>query len=221
MLSKYQEALEKLIEEVHAFGKLDIEAFALVFEAVKSNDLEKAEEARRLLKGNHKANATIDMNAITTLALFAPEASDLRRVVTLIKIASELSRIGDYIKTHAKNVRQQIVGEEGGLPVDETCIGFHQSTLRALELALEAIVEEDSESLDRIARQISVEESKCDDFVSILEKNMIGEICSRPEQADELVGRLHVMRKLERVSDRCVNIVKLARYALEGGKLKL
>jgi len=88
-------------------------------------------------------------------------------------------------------------------------------------LALEAIVEEDSESLDRIARQISVEESKCDDFVSILEKNMIGEICSRPEQADELVGRLHVMRKLERVSDRCVNIVKLARYALEGGKLKL
>jgi phosphate transport system protein len=225
MLTKYEEALNNLVAEVHAFGKVDEEAFAKVFEAVKENSLEKAEEARLLLKGNHKTNAKIDMNAITMLALYGPEASDLRRVVTLLKIANELSRIGDYIKTHAKNLRQQIAGSEEGhvlLAQDQgTRDAFYESTLRALQLANEAIVTTDSDKLDDLARQINVEESKCDDFVSILEKNMVSHICARSEQAEEIIETLHIMRKLERISDRCVNIVKLARYAIEGGKLKL
>ncbi|WP_457607151.1 phosphate signaling complex PhoU family protein [Nitratifractor sp.] len=227
MLKKYEEALRRLTEEVYAFGELDERALRFIIEGLQEGDEAKVKEARSLLKGNHKANAKIDMNIITTLALYAPEASDLRRVVALIKIASELSRIGDYLKTHAKNILQQMAAqeegeEEEGLPLlDDTRLAFHRSTVTALHLALEAIRESDPERLDNIARKIGVEESKCDDFVSILEKNMVARICTHPEQADELVGTLHVMRKLERISDRSVNIVKLARYALEGGKLKL
>ena len=229
MLTKYQEALNGLVNEVYAFGKLDAEALSLVHNALDEQNMEKAERARRLLKGNHKANARIDMNAIRILALFTPEASDLRRVVSIIKIAGEFSRIGDYIKTHAKNVREQIAGhekpdtgEEDLLPLmDDTRDSFYRSTMEALSLALEAVREEDSDKLDKLSRHISVEESKCDDFVSILEKNMVTRICLYPDYADDLVAILHIMRKLERISDRCVNIVKLARYALEGGKLKL
>ena len=231
MLSKYEESLIELIDEVYAFGKLDKEALNLVHAALKEKSLDKAEEARRLLKNNHKANAKIDMNAITILALYAPEASDLRCVVSIIKIAAELSRIGDYIKTHAKNVREQIAGyeepdeedKENNVVslIDDTKDSFYKSTAQALSLALEAIKETDSDRLNNLARKISVEESKCDDFVSILAQSMISKICSYPDHADDLVVMLHIMRKLERISDRSVNIVKLARYALEGGKLKL
>jgi len=221
MLSKFEEAIDKLEEEVYAFGKLDEEAFVKIIEAVREKDSAKAEEARQILKGNHKANARIDMNAITTLALYAPEASDLRRVVAQIKIASELSRIGDYIRSHAKSVLQELAVQEEEEEIDSTRDAFYQSTLRALQLALESIRERDSDALDHLSRQINVEESKCDDFVAILEKNMVSRICSNPDHADEVVSQLHVIRKLERISDRCINIVKLARYALEGGKLKL
>jgi len=223
MLSKFEEAIDKLEEEVYAFGKLDEEAFVKIIEAVREHDSAKAEEARQILKGNHKANAKIDMNAITTLALYAPEASDLRRVVAQLKIASELSRIGDYIRRHAKSVLQELAvrEEEEEEKMDGTREAFYQSTLRALQLALESIRERDSDKLDHLSRQINVEESKCDDFVAILEKNMVSRICGNPDRADEVVSQLHVIRKLERISDRCINIVKLARYALEGGKLKL
>jgi phosphate transport system protein len=223
MLSKYEEALQELANEVHGFGKLNEEAFEKVYEALKTNNPSKANEARKLLKNNHKTNARIDMNAITTLALYAPEARDLRRVITQIKIASELSRIGDYIRTHAKNVLSELAMDEEKemREMDKTQDAFYQSTLSALRLALDMILEQDSESLDNLARKISVEESKCDDFVSILEKNMITKICTLPDQAEDLVDHLHVIRKLERISDRCINIAKLTRYAVEGGKLKL
>ena len=232
MLKKYEEALNKIVEEVYAFGELDEKALQLIAEGLQNQDTAKLEEARRLLKGNHKANARIDMNIITTLALYAPEASDLRRVVALIKIASELSRIGDYLKAHAKNLLKQMAGSEEEEEAQEadhairplltdTARAFYQSTETALHLALEAIKETDPDRLDNISRRISVEESKCDDFISILEKNMVGNICAHPDEAEELVDELHILRKLERISDRSINIVKLARYALEGGKLKL
>ncbi|WP_292657157.1 phosphate uptake regulator PhoU [Nitratifractor sp.] len=234
MLKKYEEALNKITEEVYAFGELDEKALQLIVEGLQNQETQKLEEARKLLKGNHKANAKIDMNIITTLALYAPEASDLRRVVALIKIASELSRIGDYLKAHARNLLKQMAGGEeeeeeeatGEKPsvrplLTETARAFYQSTETALHLALEAIKEEDPDRLDNISRRISVEESKCDDFISILEKNMVSNICAHPDQAEELVDELHILRKLERISDRSINIVKLARYALEGGKLKL
>ncbi|GEM_PF-853634 len=229
MLKKYEEALNKIVEEVYAFGELDEKALQHIAEGLQNRETAKLEEARRLLKGNHKANAKIDMNIITTLALYAPEASDLRRVVALIKIASELSRIGDYLKAHAKNLLKQMAGNEEEEEEDhairplltDTARAFYQSTETALHLALEAIKETDPDHLDNISRRISVEESKCDDFISILEKNMVGNICAHPDEAEELVDELHILRKLERISDRSINIVKLARYALEGGKLKL
>lgn len=43
--------------------------------------------------------------AISVFALLSPVASDLRRVITAIKIASELERIGDY----AKNIASYII----------------------------------------------------------------------------------------------------------------
>jgi len=225
VLRKYEESLNNLIKEVHSFAKLDERAFELLIEAVQNSSIEKAQEARAVIKGNHKINAKIDMNAITMLALYSPEASDLRRVITLLKISSELSRIGDYIKKHAKNLIEHIASSEDNHILIEseeaTRDAFYKSTLEALKLASEAVVESDGDRLDELSRRINVEESKCDDFISILEKSMISLICTNPQNADENVKILHTMRKLERVSDRCVNIVKLARYAIEGGKLKL
>ena len=50
---------------------------------------------------NHMEEEVNDQ-AVRSLALLSPVASDLRKVVADIKIASELERIGDYAKNVAK-----------------------------------------------------------------------------------------------------------------------
>ncbi len=218
MLPKYKEALDKLIEDAYKLANSAKEGFEIVVEVLESKDLERLKEAKALVKGSSKKESKIDMKAIETLALYAPEATDLRKVATIIKMSSEFSRICDYVKAQANTLMQEIINEE---PIDDgTRVAFYKSTLKALSLSVELIKADDS-ALHDLIREISIEESKCDDFVSILEKSIISTMCENSEDMEFIVSRLNSVRKLERISDRCVNIAKLMKFAIEGGKLKL
>ncbi len=218
MLPKYKEALDKLIEDAYKLANSAKEGFEIVVEVLESKDLERLKEAKALVKGSSKKESKIDMKAIETLALYAPEATDLRKVATIIKMSSEFSRICDYVKAQANTLMQEIINEE---PIDDsTRVAFYKSTLKALSLSVELIKADDS-ALHDLIREISIEESKCDDFVSILEKSIISTMCENKEDMEFIVKRLNSVRKLERISDRCVNIAKLMKFAIEGGKLKL
>ena len=221
MLENYEKILEKSRSRVLGLAEDVLTACTLAFNACREDDLDKASEARAMLKDAQERNSKIDNEIIKTLALFSPEAKDLRVVVSHFKIASELARIADYIRTYAKNVKMQISGEFllDELKVDT--ISFEQSTLKSLQAAVDAINTDSVEALEILYRKVNVEESKCNDILSILEKNAIQQICVMPENAEDFVMFLKSMRKLERISDRSVIIVKLTYFAQKGGKLKL
>ncbi len=221
MLENYEKILEKSRNRVLELGQDVLKAYELSFEAFKESDLTKASEARDILKNAHERNSKIDNEILKTLALFSPEAKDLRVVIAHLKITSELTRVADYIRTFAKSVKMQISGEYALEGLKEDTISFQNSTLKSLHAAVESIKLESEESLEMLYRKVNVEESKCDDILSIIEQNIIQEICNLPEQAGDFVTFLKSMRKVERISDRSVNIVKLAYFAQKGGKLKL
>ena len=221
MLGNYKEVMEKTQKRVLALAHDVLKAYILTVDACEKNDPELASEARSMLKDAHDRNNKIDNEIIRTLALFSPEAKDLRVVIAYLKIASELSRIADYIRSFAKKVKMQISGEFDLAPLKNDMHSFLESTRKSLEAAVASIEAESEESLENLYRKVNVEESKCDDIISILEKNMLQQICVNPEEAGEMVEFLKGMRKLERISDRSVNIVKLAYFAQKGGKLKL
>ncbi len=221
MLENYEKILNKSQSRVLELAKDVLKAYQLAFEAFKESDIGKATQARDILKNSHDRNSKIDNEIIKTLALFSPEAKDLRIVIAYLKITSELTRMSDYIRSFAKNTKMQISGEMSLKSIKEDSISFQNGTLKSLQAAVDAIISDSIETLESLYRKVNVEESKCDDILSILEKNIIQQICVTPEEAGELVTFLQNMRKLERISDRSVNIVKLAYFAQKGGKLKL
>ncbi len=221
MLENYKQILEKSRNRVLELADDVYHAYELSQEAFKEGDVTKATEARALLKDTHNINSKIDNEIIKTLALFSPEARDLRVVIAYLKIASELTRISDYIRAYAKSVKMQISGEFALENLKDDTISFLQSTGKSLFAAINAIKADSEDALETLYQKVNVEESKCDDIHSILEKNVIQQICIMPESASDFVVFLKNLRKLERISDRSVNIVKLAYFAQKGGKLKL
>lgn len=221
MLENYTKILEKSRGRVLGLGEDVLRSYELSFEAFKESDIDKASEARAILKDAHERNSKIDNEILKTLALFSPEAKDLRVVIAYLKIASELTRMSDYIRSFAKSIKMQISGEFPLEGLRDDTISFQNSTLKSLQAAVESIKLESEETLEMLYRKVNVEESKCDDILSIIEQNIIQEICNLPEQAGDFVSFLKSMRKVERISDRSVNIVKLAYFAQKGGKLKL
>ena len=221
MLENYKQILEKSRNRVLELADSVYHAYELSQEAFKEGDITKATEARALLKDAHNINSKIDNEIIKTLALFSPEARDLRVVIAYLKITSELTRISDYIRAYAKSVKMQISGEFALENLKDDTNSFLQSTRKSLFAAINAIKANSEDALETLYQKVNVEESKCDDIHSILEKNVIQQICIMPESASDFVVFLKNLRKLERISDRSVNIVKLAYFAQKGGKLKL
>ena len=221
MLENYKQILKKSRTRVLALANDVLTAYGMSIEAFENSDIEKASEARALLKDAHDRNNKIDNEIIKTLALFSPEARDLRVVIAHLKIASELTRISDYVRNYAKNVKMGISGDFELEGLKEDTLSFNQSTYKSLEAAVDAVEEESEDVLENIYRIVNVEVSKCDDIYSILEQNIVQQICITPESARDFIYFHKSMRKVERISDRSVNIVKLAYFAQKGGKLKL
>ncbi len=221
MLTNYKEILQKSQKRVMDLANDVLTAYTLAVEASETKDLEKATQARNMLKDAHERNNKIDNEIIKTLALFSPEAKDLRIVVAYLKIASELTRISDYVRSFAKKVKMQISGEVDLSALEGDMRSFLESTRKSLEAAVQSIEASSVDALETLYRKVNVEESKCDDIISILEKNILQQICVNPEDAEDMVEFIKAMRKLERISDRSVNVVKLVYFAQKGGKLKL
>ncbi len=221
MLKNYKEIMKKSQSRVLNLAEDVLKAYALALEAFENSDITKADEARTMLKDAHERNSKIDNEIIKTLALFSPEARDLRIVIAYLKIASELTRITDYIRNFAKKVKLQISAELdlGDLKID--IISFIKSAQESLKASIESIKTDNNDELDNLYRKVNVEESKCDDILSLVEKKLIEQLCILPENASEYIDFLHGVRRIERISDRSVNIVKLAMFAKKGGKVKL
>ncbi len=221
MLENYKQILEKSEKRVLDLAEDILTSYGMAMEAFESGDIEKASQARTMLKDAHARNNKIDNEIIKTLALFSPEARDLRIVIAHLKIASELTRISDYVRTYAKNVKMGISGDFEIESLKEDTKSFNQSTYNSLKAAVESVKTQSEEALENIYRKVNVEVSKCDDIYSILEQNIVQQICITPESARDFIYFHKSMRKVERISDRSLNIVKLAYFAQKGGKLKL
>lgn len=79
----------------------------------------------------------INDQAVRSLALLSPVASDLRKVVADIKIASELERIGDYAKNIAKFlIKQDILDayvKDYAIAMEERFLSMLNDTMNAYE----------------------------------------------------------------------------------------
>lgn len=87
--------IEQLKEQVIRMGVLVQEQIADSVKALIERDVE---QARRTIANDHRVNAMdveIDENGIRLLALYQPEARDLRFITTAMKITTDLERMGD------------------------------------------------------------------------------------------------------------------------------
>ncbi len=95
-----------------------------------------------------------------------------------------------------------------------------KSAFSSIDFAIESLHVKDKEETTNLYRKVCVEESKTDDLYSILEKNIMADLCKNIEKSAESIEILSTMRKLERMADRSVNITKLMLFARKGGEIK-
>ena len=220
MLKTYQHKLEEIQNDIVSLGNNIIEANKLMYDVLKKGQDEKINDAKKLLKNVVKVSNEIDTLIVGTLALYSPEARDLRELVSYLKITNDLMRAGTNTKTFVKIV--QSVNSTDNINYDvinEYSIPMQKAAVKSLEYAMSMINIEDEDKIKDIHNKVCVEESKTDDLYMMIEKNLLKEISKNYELSKEYFDILSSMRRLEKTADRAISIANLLMFAKIGGEI--
>lgn len=158
----------------------------------------------------------IDMDCENILALFNPLANELRFVLSVLKINYNLERIGDFAWGIAKIIRDK------DHPFSSEALSKTQLLMlfdTSIDMLSEALVAFESED-NQLARSIFSKDVTLDDANREAVSNISGLIRNYPDQVQDLLNLLIVVRKLERAGDHTKNICEEIIFYLEAKVLR-
>ena len=220
MLVRYEQQLNEIYGLLETLRNSINEAASEAENGVITLEVSSFNKARDLLKNTESHANEIDQNILKTFALFEPEAVELRELVAYLKITSEIVRLSDNVKSFSKRMKGHINSEVDFTTLQEYSNHLAKSAFKSIHFAMDSLHVKDKEKVSDKYREVCVEESKTDDLYSILEKNIMADLCKDIEKSTDSIEVLSTMRKLERMADRAVNITKLILFARKGGEIK-
>ena len=219
MLKPYEEKLKLIKSDVEKLGLDIVEALEVCLKALNERKIEnlknvEVSEKKFLVKSNE-----IDNLIITTLALYTPEARDLRRMVAFLKITNEMIRTAANTKDFAKMFRRSYSEELNTNTILEYTIPLLKSALLSTKTAISIIDEQEHSKVEEKYQRVIVEESKTDDLYLMIEKNILKLITQKLDLSKEYFDLLSSLRRLEKIADRSVSIASLLQFAKLGGDI--
>ncbi len=152
----------------------------------------------------------VEKAAINLLALHQPAASDLRLVTTVIKVNSDLERIGDC----AVNIAQRVLplARQGSYnpPNDLKLMG--NSVVATLRDTIKAFNLADVE----MARQVLRSDDVVDALYHQIVQDMLAGMESDGSRANTDLSNIMIAKNLERIADHCTNIAEDVIYVQSG-----
>jgi len=205
-LEKELERLKKLIYSLSTRVDENLER------AVKSFQENDAELARKVITDDKiidDIEVEVEEECLKALALYQPVAIDLRFIIAVMKMTSDLERIGDLAADIAKNGIAINQGTKPKIPLD-----LHQMTY-----LVKSIVRKSLDSLMNIDAYMAREVIRDDDEINAMKAEMKEEIVQAlqrdPEHAESLITLLAVTHRLERIGDHATNIAEDVIYMVE------
>jgi len=215
MLSNYIQEKEKVKNEIKAIFSNLLHANEIINGVIKDCDIAKLQEAKTYTMNISNKINEIDNYIIKILALYSPEARELRRFVAYLKITNELLRINSNIKSFINGCGQIEEFVDNKL-IQDYLYPLHTSTLTALSLTKDMIDIDEEDELQDIFNRVIVEEHKTDDLYDLIEEQVL----SIEADYKTLNKILKTFRKIEKIADRTIEIANLLLYYKIGGKLQ-
>lgn len=156
----------------------------------------------------------IDELVLRTLALDAPVASDLRLVVAIKSIATDLERVGDIARNIAGCGRR--LAERDPVATPQSLRNLADDSRRALRDSIEALSDLDT----ALARGILDADDQIDELEDQVIREAMSRLAAKPETSEQEIDIIFIAQNLERVGDHATNIAEEVVLAAESKNLK-
>jgi phosphate transport system protein len=206
----FEAELRQLGDDLEAMSRLVERAIADAGRALLTADLDLAQDVIASDREIDERERELDDQCIRLLAQQAPVATDLRTVVTALRMSASLERMGDLARHVAQLARGRFPGHALPPTVTETFSQMNDAALRVAQrttellttrdLALAVTIERDDDLLDILHEQT---------FAALLSPDWLGSV-------QETIDVTLASRYYERFGDHAVLVARRVTYLVTG-----
>jgi phosphate transport system protein len=208
--AEFHTRLQRIQNDVLSMGSMVEKAILYSVRALKARDLEMAQ---RIIDADVMINEKrfeIEEQCVELIATQQPMASDLRTIIAMLNIISELERIGDHAEGIAKIV--VMIGDEPPLKPLVDLPRMADKTADMLRRSLDALVRRDAKS----ARKIATEDDDVDQLYDQVFRELLTFMAEDPKTITRATRLIWVAHNLERSADRVTNICERIVFLVTG-----
>lgn len=204
--------LDAVRDSVMQMSQLVREQFRLAIESLNNGD---TALIRQVLDLGHQVNSLeveIDRKCNLILAQRQPEAVDLRTILTVLKITTDLERMGDQAELIVR--RAEMLFQLGVLNLSRFFDISHCASLASsmADNAMEAFVQSDAS----IATQVIRQDTQVNEEYSFITRNLICHMLEDPRYLSAVLDFLFVAKAIERIGDHAKNISEYVIFMVKG-----
>jgi phosphate transport system protein len=213
-VSSFDADLKVLAGMVAEMGTRAGRALAEAARALTERNIQLAQQIIASDRGLDLMQHEIEEKAVATLARRQPMAVDLREIVSTMRIAGDLERVGDLAKNVAKRVIA--IGEQPA-PVNlaNGLSGLSERVGQQLKAVLKAYAERN----DAAAMEVWRSDGAIDGLFTSLFRELLTYMMEDPRSIGHCTHLLFCAKNLERAGDHATNIAETAHYVITGEAL--
>jgi phosphate transport system protein len=205
-----QREIERIKKSILALSAIVEDQVQMSVRALLERDADMAQSVERRDNEIDQREVEIEEECLKILALHQPVAIDLRFIVAVMKINSDLERIGDLAVNIARKAVAVADEPEAIMPFD--IAGMWDKTQSMLRDSIDALVNMDGEKAGAVCRR----DDEVDQIKRDIRVGVENQIRREPQHVRPLMRLLAVSRNLERIADCATNIAEDVIYMSEG-----
>lgn len=217
MRERYNQALQRLQQELVHMAAHVSEELELARSALQAHDSETAQQIIRLDEQVNQERFQLERDSFELIATQQPTAGDLRTILSVMSMIVDLERMGDQ----AKGIAKAILSTTQRVDLDELSELDEMSklALEMLQQAITAYTEHDVSLALAVAQR--------DDEMDELHEQVLGKLMreltkvTSSHQAQHTYATLRVARELERFGDLVTNMAERVVFNVTGQMVEI
>ena len=209
--SAYDRDLESIQALIVRMGGLVEHAILESAAALEQRDVDRADAVRKGDKVIDALEEQINEEAARTIALRAPVSKDLRTLLSVLKLASSLERVGDYAKNMAK--RTSILAEMQTISGTDAALRRMSKEVQAmLKDVLDAYIRSDVD----LAESVRQRDMEVDQMYNALFREFLTFMMEDPRNITACMHMHFIAKNVERMGDLITNMAEQVIYMVTG-----
>ena len=214
-MKKFDDELEKLRLHVLEMGELAQSMVDAAVHVLESGDTSGSKEIYENEQRMDRKQLEVDREAIRLLTVYGPVATDLRFILSVTHITSELERVGDQAENMCEYL--ELIADRSDIPLISTARKMSVLVADMLRDAMAAFADRNLERAMVVIRGDNRVDALND---QVLQEMLSGDSNGGVRSISASLAVILIARALERMADQATNICEEVVYLVEGEDIR-